>query len=134
MRPAIRSVLVTLGLAAAVYGTESLTGGWLGTPLWWERPETAAEVRDREAQDPDAWLLQIWGWSSHEHQIDASGHYEPGFLEQGQRQMKDVTVVRVEHLVRRDGREWISGGVVAAGLALGAFGAWPRRRRTERAL
>ena len=27
------------------------------------------------------------------------------------------------------GREWISGGVVAAGVGLAAFGAWPRRRR-----
>ena len=29
----------------------------------------------------------------------------------------------------RQGREWISGGVVAVGLGLVAVGAWPRRRR-----
>ncbi len=29
------------------------------------------------------------------------------------------------------GRQWISGGVVAAGLALAAVDAWPRRRHVE---
>jgi hypothetical protein len=33
---ALRITLVVLGLAAAVYGIASLTGGWLGTPPWWE--------------------------------------------------------------------------------------------------
>ena len=37
MRRSARVVLGTLGIAAAVYGLASLTGGWLGTPLWWER-------------------------------------------------------------------------------------------------
>jgi hypothetical protein len=27
------------------------------------------------------------------------------------------------------GREWVSGGIAGAGLALTTFGAWPRRRR-----
>lgn len=34
------------------------------------------------------------------------------------------------HVEPRPGREWISDGVVATGLALAAFGAWPRRRQT----
>lgn len=33
-----------------------------------------------------------------------------------------------EFILPREGREWISGGVVAAGLALVVVGAWPRRR------
>ncbi len=37
MRRAVRVGLVVLGAAMAVYGTASLTGGWLGTPPWWER-------------------------------------------------------------------------------------------------
>lgn len=36
MKP-LRLALVVLGLALAVYGTASLTGGWLGTPPWWGR-------------------------------------------------------------------------------------------------
>ena len=35
MRPAVRISLAALGLAAAAYGTASLTGGWLGEPPWW---------------------------------------------------------------------------------------------------
>ncbi len=34
---AIRIGLVVLGVGMAVYGAASLTGGWLGTPPWWER-------------------------------------------------------------------------------------------------
>lgn len=31
----LRLTLVVLGLALTVYGTASVTGGWLGTPPWW---------------------------------------------------------------------------------------------------
>jgi hypothetical protein len=33
------------------------------------------------------------------------------------------------HVEPREGREWISVGVVAAGIGLIASGGWPRRRR-----
>ncbi len=33
---ALRIAAVVLGLALAVYGTASLTGGWLGPPPWWD--------------------------------------------------------------------------------------------------
>ena len=32
----LRLAMVVVGLAAVVYGAASLTGGWLGTPPWWE--------------------------------------------------------------------------------------------------
>ncbi len=32
----LRLSFVALGLALALYGTASLTGGWLGTPPWWD--------------------------------------------------------------------------------------------------
>ena len=35
----------------------------------------------------------------------------------------------LRHVEPSDSREWISGGVAAAGFAVAAFGAWPRRRR-----
>jgi hypothetical protein len=36
VRRPLRFALASLGLVAAVYGAASLTGGWLGTPPWWE--------------------------------------------------------------------------------------------------
>lgn len=36
MRRLLRLALIVVGLAAVVYGTASLTGGWLGTPPWWD--------------------------------------------------------------------------------------------------
>ena len=103
MRPAVRLALVVLGLAAAVYGTASLTGGWLGTPPWWgpwERhfdTEKEEILRDHPDMDPRHYVPPI---------------HAPTYPPAGP----------------RPGREWISGGVVAAGFALAAFGAWPRRR------
>jgi hypothetical protein len=38
-RPA-RIALVALGVAIALYGIASLTGGWLGEPPWWITRET----------------------------------------------------------------------------------------------
>src|SRR5436305_1871698 len=37
MRRSVRVVLAALGIAAAIYGAASLTGGWLGTPPWWQQ-------------------------------------------------------------------------------------------------
>ncbi len=42
---AVRIATVVLGLALAVYGTASLTGGWLGEPPWWT--ERGASTQDR---------------------------------------------------------------------------------------
>lgn len=42
MRRAIRVGLVVLGATMAIYGAASLTGGWLGTPPWWETHGTLA--------------------------------------------------------------------------------------------
>lgn len=100
MRPAVSIALVVVGLAAATYGTASLTGGWLGTPPWWEHSERGAYE----------WMLgsgSVWGFEPPE---------PPPYW---------VTVAN-------QGREWISGGVVAVGLALIAFGAWGRRGRSSR--
>ena len=33
---ALRFALIVVGLAISVYGVASITGGWLGTPSWWE--------------------------------------------------------------------------------------------------
>jgi hypothetical protein len=89
VRLAVRLALIVLGLAAVVYGAASLTGGWLGTPSWWEREETATEYRDRFV-------------SGRSH---AGG--SPG-------RRFDMIVPEVR-TVPREGREWISGGVMAVG-------------------
>jgi hypothetical protein len=100
---AIRVVLTAFGLVVAVYAGASLTGNWLSTPPWWERYETATEMRD-------------WYVRRGEPLTDENGdEYRLGYPQ----------------LVSRDGREWISGGVVALGLALVLVGAWPRRGKAE---
>lgn len=38
MRRPLRLALVVGGLAGVVYGTSTLSGGWLGTPPWWDAP------------------------------------------------------------------------------------------------
>jgi hypothetical protein len=102
MPRAVRASLLALGLAAAVYGTASLTGGWLGAPPWW--------------------------WT--EYVVDPTA---PVFLSPGSDfgfpPPADPAELLEDPGVARPGREWISGGVVAAGVALAGFGAWPRRRR-----
>ena len=100
VRPDVRIALITLGLAAALYGTASLTGGWMGTPPWWDRAQR---------------------WSDLKLHQDVEG---VGFPHDG-----EMYPDPPRGAVGREGREWISGGVVAAGLAVAAFGAWPRRRR-----
>lgn len=110
----VRIALVVLGLAAVLYGTASLTGGWLGTPPRWERERTDFE---RKRDEMDAFFR---------------GPFGPGRLADGRPEPRRQTPepeLNVEFVVPRPGRAWISGGVVAAGLALTAFGAWPRRRR-----
>jgi hypothetical protein len=98
----LRIPLAAVGLAASVYGAASLTGGWLGTPPWWE-------VRARfvwpslERMEEDSVSDESDGWSGN----------------------RGLPLIEP-----RPGREWISGGVMGAGLGLLAIGAWPHRRRT----
>ena len=108
-----------LGLSAAVCGAASLTGGWLGTPPWWEHLD-------------DQWVQQTYRPS------DYVGEF---FLLKEENVYSEGPVTRVTY--RRDpksedvvltryaapaGRAWISIGVVAVGLGLIAVGVWPRRR------
>ena len=44
MSRSVRLSLVVLGLALVVYGTASLTGGWLGMPPWWWEEARAEHV------------------------------------------------------------------------------------------
>ena len=104
MRRAVRVGLVVLGAAMAVYGAASVTGGWLGTPPWREtepvcfRPPVINLVMFDEFADEDSLFLG-------EVEENVPCPDEP-----------------------RSASVWISGGVVAAGLALVEVGAWPRRR------
>lgn len=134
VRPAFRLSLVVLGLAAVVYGTATLTGDWLGTPPWWER---AAPMT------PFAWLhLHFEPEYVPEVPLSrprfGSGSQPTGIWEhfgvtfERQKELHSLAEARAPlHVEPRPGREWISGGVVAAGLALVAFAAWPRRRWTD---
>jgi hypothetical protein len=95
----LRIALVALGVAIALYGIASLTGGWLGEPPWW--------VVRREV-DELTWILM------------------QGKAHAGSAMDRTYRVVEP-----RPGREWISGGVVAAGLALAIFAPLPRRPRAD---
>ena len=118
MRPAARIALVTLGLAAAVYRTASLTGEWLGSPPWWER---AAPMSSRD------WLRKYYPGDRDfgPGPVIRMGREPPGEYAHWVRASVEAPLV----VEPREGREWISGGVVAAGVAPAGFGAWPRRRR-----
>ena len=96
--------IVSLGLALALYGTASLTGGWLGTPPWWDRV--------RRAQLVDLDELERSGAIRLSHEFPPSREH-PSWIEP------------------RPGREWISGAVIAVGAALmacGSAGSWREGR------
>ena len=106
LRP-IRLVLVPFGLAAAVYAVASLTGGWLGAPPWWERWTPWTQI-------PGAQVKRDIFTERHRQ----NGYGDGDFLDD-------------EYLGPVPGREWISGGVTAAGLGLLAWAAWPRKQRDD---
>lgn len=95
----LRPALIVLGLALAVYGTASLTGGWLGMAPWWERAQRWSDLRIRQDIEGIAF------------QHDGELYPDPPM-----------------GMVARDDREWISVAVIAVGVGLAASGAWPRRR------
>ena len=119
-----RAAFLLLGLAIAVYGIASGTGGWLGTPPWWERPSPMSLARWSEFHVPPTWLDranwdgEIWRSLS---------------VNKALRQWWDADWALAsdafQHVDPVQGREWISVGVVAVGLALVGVGAWPRRSK-----
>lgn len=145
-RTSVRVALLVVGLAAATYGIASLTGGWLGTPPWWESTSTTTKAAgfDRRGADPGdvvPWsetIIILSGFEPPDAPI--TNHFIPDPTDPaiptnatswGQPTVAEGEPERgvdASHLEPRDGREWISGGLVAAGLALAAFGAWPQRR------
>lgn len=100
----VRLALVVAGLAAAMFGAASLTGGWLGTPPWWN-------VSDREMgriviDDRDTIMSN-------------PGRVTPE---------EEAACEFVHPIPPRPDRERISVAVVVAGVAVVTLGAWPRRR------
>ena len=132
-----RLAVVVLGLAAVVYGTASLTGGWLGTPPWWKdsRYETLVEAVHRlddvaaEARARHDERIRAGRALVDQLQAEREGHRvllsspAPTPPRHSESPAYPLAFPRAS-----EGREWISGGVVAAGLALAALSAWPRRR------
>lgn len=96
MRTTGRVGLAVLGAAMAVYGFASLTGGWLGTPPWWERGMTDEEVLGKCISPSEF----------------------SGSVAEYRRLHGDLT------LPNYGTRVWISLGVVATGLTSLALGAW----------
>lgn len=98
-RHRLRFGLVACGVALALLGAAPFARGWLGAPPWWQRIETQQE----EDAVRNEWM--------HSGKIRLQHH-----------------LLYIRQRVPREGREWISAAVVAAGVALVAVGAWPRRR------
>ena len=106
MSRSVRLAVVALGLALAVYGTSTLSGGWLGTPPW-----------STELHEP---------WLSHDDLVYLYGD-SGGVPTQVP---KLATRLRVHQVTWP---AWPGAIVVAVGVGLAAFGAWPRRLRPARA-
>lgn len=115
----LRLTSAVLGPAALVYGKASLTGGWLGTPPWWER-----------ATPPEPYE---WPTRYRADQVRLHLSLPPPGDADGWNRSESATAGREcpRHVEAASSRERFSGYVIAAGLALAAFGEWPRRRRTE---
>ena len=108
MRCSLRNALVPAGLIAVVYGTASLTGGWLGMPPWWDRIS--------------GYVTYSTGFGP----VRADGTRE-SFCE---RRAWDVPPVHCP----RDSDAIFGGGLVLVGLVVTAFGARARRPRPSAAL
>lgn len=126
----LRLALVALGLALAVYGTSTLTGGWLGVPshrplvvsYGTDSPEVARNRNmPQRSVDQLRWPL-FWYERAEERWVDCDA-----FTTRGPPRATPALYV-TSTIGPRPGREWISGVVIAVGLGLVAYGAWPRRR------
>jgi hypothetical protein len=121
---ALRLATLVLGLAAVVYGTASLTGGWLGTPPWYRLgtvtdEEIAAEPMTQEDIGDLIQGMEPLPFTSHGPSLVPSWEAE---------RLRELARAR---LLRSRWAAWPGAAIVAAGLALAAFGAWPRRRRSS---
>jgi len=123
MRRPLRLALVVLGLGLAVYGTASLTSGWLGTPPWW--PWRAVSLKEIEGA----------GWSQQELAYLAlgdstaprAGRIHP-IPPERQAKVDELILGRVQH---DNWASWPGIIVIAVGVGLASLGAWPRHRRVS---
>ncbi|MBL9087618.1 MAG: hypothetical protein JNM10_10780 [Planctomycetia bacterium] len=105
MRVAARVGLVVVGIAMAVYGVASLTGGWLGTPPWWEKRESRGELLARRIDRSVFWVENWW-----------DGHFDPVEPTRAEEAL-------VERQLRPEARAFIVGDDPVAGERFaGAFG------------
>jgi hypothetical protein len=68
----VKIALVVLGLALALYGVASLTGGWLGEPPWW-KTEFERMQDEFEAHQPRDGESRIMQGKSQPWHDDATG-------------------------------------------------------------
>jgi hypothetical protein len=118
LRSGAHATVAVVALAAAVYATASLSGGWLGTPPWWETWFAEADIPPTPAHY-DPWSRPDYYGEMHQAQNSNSGRARRG--PRG-----------AEWLRPRKGRERISASIAVVGYALFAVAAWPRRDRPGR--
>ena len=146
MTRAVLLAPVVVGLAAAVYGAASLTGGWLGTPPWWERVES---IPGDFMPAPGRGVDPSGNWCGTPSRFRAPGDpSEPLWLGPeaprpevphpplyvgpqfgGWRSEARPRFHRAVWVVALPLREWISGGLVGVGLALAIISVRALRRR-----
>ena len=119
-----RLALFVFGLAAIVYGTASLTGGWLGTPPW----SCMQSVTDEEVESApltQSEIAEVFLGTKTKPVVS----YGPGPLPWQTHRLNDLVRAR---LLRGRWPAWPGAALLTAGLALATFGAWPRRSRSRR--
>jgi hypothetical protein len=133
---AARRGSLLLGSALVVYGLASVTGVWLGMPPWWTTRTAPPELQAFRVEHAECWnsLNRFPKEATAQERLALRGERDKQ-IDVAQKRISELMApIRVEiaeeggHWLR-PGREWISGRVVAVGLGLVAFGAWPRRRR-----
>ncbi len=133
VRPAIRIALIVVGLAIATFGMSCWTGGWLGVPS--RRPTVVSYLRDspeveRQQNFQRESVRGLGGILPWFEQTDVRWADFDGIANSRGRPRTIPYLYVTTTVGPRPGTEWISGGAVAAGLALAAFGATSCRRRS----
>lgn len=119
LRRSLRLTLVVLGLALAVYGASTLTGGWLGVPPWWRWRHVTSEEVSR------AWTLEDVVYATHGGSTAPSTWSGPVNVLPHQAEADEIIVERIQ---RSSWPAWPGSVLVGVGVALAAWGAWSRQR------
>lgn len=131
-RSGAHATVAVVALAAGVYATASLSGGWLGEPPWWREWVPAAAAFD----DADAVSVPVGlPYRARGVRYYLSDLVEgTDYIEHRERVVGDgpAGIIPVDIRVPRAYRESVSVSIAFVGFALFALAAWRRRDRPGR--